>query len=368
MDQFTPKKLSLKQRISNWKALHPRRFRVVMIGLAVGLLISSCAITYIALSLQEIDEPVATKTEVAKPKPKPAPIYSPLTGLKVENEADRTKPVTAIMIENSPESRPQSGLKQAEIVYEAIAEGGITRFMAIYQQNKPEIIGPVRSLRPYYIDWSVPYNASISHSGGSARAIEEIRNGTHRDVGQPTNSNSYYRATDRFAPHNVYTSFDQLDSLNLSKSFNISNPKEMTRGDIEPVTPASASTLSVTISSTLFNSSYTYDIARNAYDRSQGGTAHLDREEGQISPTVIIVLKVAQTTVQEETARQSIETVGSGQAVIFQNGAAIEATWTKATKDSQLKFTDAANAEIALARGQTWITAIPANTGVVSWQ
>src|SRR5690606_9454884 len=94
-------------------------------------------------------EPVATTLE---PKPEPIKYYSPLTGELVANESDQTAPVTAVMIENSPDARPQSGLKDAGVVYEAIAEGGITRFLAIYQNKKPELIGPVRSLRMYYVD------------------------------------------------------------------------------------------------------------------------------------------------------------------------------------------------------------------------
>ena len=74
--------------------------------------------------------------------------------------------------------------KHAEVVYEAIAEGGITRFEAFYQQNKPQLIGPVRSVRPYYIDWAVPYQPSFAHVGGSAVALKEIRNGKYRDLDQ----------------------------------------------------------------------------------------------------------------------------------------------------------------------------------------
>ena len=107
------------------------------------------------------------------------------------------------MIENSPDARPQSGLKAAGVVYEAIAEGGITRFMALYQTSKPELIGPVRSLRMYYLDWFAPYSASIAHVGGSLNALTEARSGKYRDLDQFFNSQTYWRASDRYAPHNV---------------------------------------------------------------------------------------------------------------------------------------------------------------------
>ena len=102
----------------------------------------------------------------------PKKYYSLLTGEEVKDEAATKQAVTAIMIENSPDARPQSGVKQAGIVYEAIAEGGITRFLTLHQQDKPQMIGPVRSLRMYYVDWLAPYNASIAHVGGSAAALK----------------------------------------------------------------------------------------------------------------------------------------------------------------------------------------------------
>ena len=120
---------------------------------------------------------------VLAPRPKPT-YYSPLTGKVVKTKAATTTPVTAIMIENSPDARPQSGLKDAEVVYEAVAEGGITRFLALYQQHHPQLIGPVRSVRMYYVDWLTPYNASVAHVGGSYRALQLVRNGSYRDIDQ----------------------------------------------------------------------------------------------------------------------------------------------------------------------------------------
>ena len=104
------------------------------------------------------------KTEVKKPAV-PEKFYSRLSGVEVASKELETAPVFGVMIENSIPARPQSGLNQAEVVFEAIAEGGITRFLALYQQNKPELIGPVRSVRGYYIDWASGFDASIAHVG-----------------------------------------------------------------------------------------------------------------------------------------------------------------------------------------------------------
>lgn len=294
--------------------------------------------------------------------------YSPLTGLEVKSQSDTTKPITGVIIENSPDARPQSGIKQGEVIYEAIAEGGITRFLVMYQQNKPNLIGPVRSIRPYFIDWYAPYDASMIHVGGSAKALKEIRNGSYRDLDQFFNDGTYWRVSDRYAPHNVYTNFKRIDALNTKKSYKTSSPKGFLREDSSKSDKITARTINVHISSAAYDSSYTYDGKKNNYIRSQGGAKHIDREKGVITPSVVIVLNVQESTQFQDTDRQVITTTGRGKATIFQNGKVIKATWKKSSKKSQLHFFDSANKEISLARGQTWITAIPNDKGSVSWK
>jgi len=318
------------------------------------------------------NKPVAfVKKPVAKTVVKPKPsvkYYSPLTGELVADLAATKLPVTGIMIENSPDARPQSGLKDSGVVFEAIAEGGITRFLVLYQQEKPQLIGPVRSLRLYDVDWLAAFNAGIGHVGGSAAALAEIRNGSYRDLDQFFNPGSYWRSTDRYAPHNVYTSFEKLDALNAAKGYTTSTFTGFSRVDGVPVKTPDATSIDITISSYLYNSSYTYDKINNNYARSQAGEAHLDQESGQITPSVVIAMRVDETTVLEDGYRESITTTGSGDAVIFQNGTAIRATWHKADKLSQVNFTDANGIEIPLVRGQTWIAAVPNNGGDVAWK
>lgn len=350
-----------------WIRTHKKASSLILgcLVLAIGGGVSAYVLT------RPHEEPPVVKTTPAAPEPKPEPIhyYSPLTGAEVENEALTTQPVTAIMIENSPDARPQSGLKQSGVVFEAIAEGGITRFLALYQEQKPQIVGPVRSVRQYYVDWVAAFNASIAHVGGSAAALKEIRGGGYRDIDQFFNSSSYWRATDRYAPHNVYTSFEKLDALNAKKGYTSSQFTGFTRQDSAAHTQPTATSIDVKISSPLFNSHYAYNPATNTYDRSQAGAAHLDREQGQISPRVVVVLKVTESTVFEDGYRESIQAIGQGGAVIFQDGTAQEVTWHKPSKTAQLTFTDASGNEVALARGQTWLTAVPTNKGGgVSWQ
>lgn len=344
-----------------WINLH--RFPVMFVSGLLGIAVVGS--TAFAMYNQPMEKPDTTPIAI---KPRPKIYYSPLTGLKVNSEADTKKPVTAIMIENSPDARPQSGLKDAEVVYEAVAEGGITRFLALYQQDKPQLIGPVRSVRPYYLDWVVPYDASIAHVGGSATALNEVRNGKYRDLDQFFNGGSYWRSSDRYAPHNVYTSFKYLDALNKAKGYKSSSPKSMDRTDGEPAKKTNATSISVTISSDLFNSSYSYDAKNNYYLRSQAGAQHMDREKGVITPKVVVVMNVNMHERFEDTTREVIQTTGSGQVTIFQNGTVIKGSWHKDTRASQLSFTDSNGKKVELVRGQTWITAIPNGKGAVSWQ
>lgn len=350
-----------------------KRRKLGFFGWTIFVLIALFVISFAYINLilkTKQDNNTYNVSNIQKPAPKPKPViyYSPLTGKIVNNEDDTKMAVTGIMIENSPDARPQSGLKDSGIVFEAIAEGGITRFLVLYQQEKPQLIGPVRSLRLYDADWAAAFDCSIGHIGGSARALAEVRNGNYRDIDQFFNSKYYWRASDRYSPHNVYTSFEKIDALNSSKGYTTSNFTGFERIDGKASETPNATEINVTISSFLYNSIYYYNSISNSYERHQGGAPHLDREQGQISPNVIIVMKVDENTVLEDGYRENITTIGSGEAVIFQNGTVINATWNKESKTSQIFFTDTEGRVIPLVRGQTWITAIPNDKGSVSWQ
>lgn len=351
-----------------WRWLLAKKYRLI-IAIVLALVVIGGGVAAAILLQPKPKTEVKATVKTVKKAEAPAPVYySPLTGSKVADEAATRQPVTAIMIENSPDARPQSGLKQAGVVYEAIAEGGITRFLAIYQEAKPQLIGPVRSVRMYYVDWVAPYNASIAHVGGSAAALAEVRNGSYRDIDQFFNSGSYWRATDRYAPHNVYTSFAKLDELNAKKGYKESTFKGFLRADGKASATPNATSIDMDISGPLYNTHYNYDAASNTYLRNIAGGPSLDREDGQIAPSVVIALKVDMSLVMEDGYRESIVTTGSGVADIFQNGTVTTGTWSKASRTAQIQFLDSSGKEIPLNRGQTWITAIPNDSGDVTWQ
>jgi hypothetical protein len=327
------------------------------IGLAIFLALSLSISSYFLFFNNKEQASVPVSAPTIKPAEVKEKIYSPLTGSEVTKE-QANRPITAIIIENHTEARPQSGLKNAGIVFEAIAEGGITRFAAIYQEATPQDIGPVRSLRPYFLDWLRPFDATIVHVGGSQKSLRMVRDGSWKDMDQFANGKSFRRITEKRAPHNVYTSFENIDKFNQNKEYRLGEFQAFERKDEQKSSASSAPEIKLNVSSGNYNASFSYNPNNNSYLRSQGGKPHLDKSGAQIEPKVVIALVSPHNIVQEDGSRYSYKTIGTGTAVIFQDGNAQEVTWQKKDQASQLKFIDASGAEVKLNRGQTWITAI----------
>jgi hypothetical protein len=320
--------------------------------------------------IQPNSEPQLSFIKHPKPKPKPPQtVASPLTGVQVLPELAK-RPVTGIMIENSSEARPQSGLQDAGVVVEAIAEGGITRFMAIFQEGQPSYIGPVRSLRPYYIDFAAPFQASIVHVGGSPDALSTVRNGSYRDLDQFFNGSYFTRVSARPAPHNVYTSFARLDALNHSKGYTSSLFTGWPRKADKKIAAPTAKTIDIQISGPVYFSHYDYDSASNTYSRSEGGAPHMelvsasDKAGVRIKPKVVIAL-VMPYSIARDGKHSVYGDTGSGQALVFQDGEVISGTWQKANSDSLVSLSDSNGQPISLNAGQTWITLVASANKVI---
>ena len=308
-------------------------------------------------------------TKIA-PKPKPAPqiIYSTLTGLPVADASVNQRPVTGVMIENSLDARPQSGLGDAGVVFEAVAEGGVTRFLALYQDTAPDNVGPIRSARPYYIQWAMGFDAAYAHVGGSPDALSDITAWGVHDMNQFYNGNYYHRVSSRPAPHNVYTGIGTLNQLESQKGYS-STYTGFTRGKEEAAaaTPT-ATSIDLHLSGVYYDPHYAYNTATNSYDRSEYSTPHTDANTGkQLSPKVVIaiVVPLGRGALDSSGAYYSdYNVMGSGSAYIFQNGTLINGTWSKSASNASLTFTDASGQPIPLNPGQTWITAVSATNQV----
>lgn len=330
---------------------------IIIVSILIAALIGGAVYAFVLHK----DKPVAQTTapepaKVIEP-PKPTTVAAPLTGIQVAPDIAK-RPVVGVMIENSPDARPQSGLKDAGIVYEAIAEGGITRFMALFQETQPDYVGPIRSVRPYYLEWLQGYDAAIAHVGGSPEALNLIKANAIKDLDQFANSGSYHRITARYAPHNVYTSLNELTALSIQKGYTTSTFTGFTHKEDKPVTPPTITSIDMTLSGYLYNTHYDYDVATNGYKRSQAGTPHLDEKSGaQLTPKALVAI-VVPYGIKSDGLHSDYQTTGSGKAFIFQDGAVTIGTWSKAGSKDPLTLTDATGAAIALNTGQAWITAV----------
>lgn len=351
------KRKQITAKITAWIRKHKKQ---VYIGL--GVLVLVLAGTGLALAMRSSQTVERTDPQPQTQEKKITTAVSPLTGLTV-SPADAERPVTSIIIENSPDARPQSGLHKAGVVFESIAEGGITRFVTFYQESRPDPVGPVRSLRPYFIDWVMAYDASIAHVGGSAKALKQARQLNLKDLDQFQNGSSYYRTTDRYAPHNMYTNFDLLDKLNKAKGYTGSDFKPVERKEPKPLKKPKAKNISINVSSYLYQVDYTYKKSCNCYLRSMAGTPHVDRESKQrIKPKNVVVLNVPVQVVAN--GYYDYDLVGKGKATVFLDGKVIKGTWHKKSRSAMLTLKHSNGKPLALNPGQTWYTAIDTDQNV----
>lgn len=292
---------------------------------------------------------------VAKQEPPKTTEPSRLTGVEIPIEVNK-RPVTAIMIENSPDARPQAGLKDAGIVFEAIAEGGITRFNALFLEGQPDYIGPVRSVRPYYIDLFFPFDASIVHAGGSADGLAKLRALGVKDIDHGANGGAFRRVSNRYAPHNLYTSMAALDTVNQQRGYTSSTFTSWERKKEAPGQAIAAKNIDLILSGPLYNVHYTYDPAGNYYLRTEGGKPHMDEKSNlQLAPKVVVALAMAYS---KSGIYSVYQTSGSGTMFVFQDGQFQQGTWKKGDSKSQFEFLDASGQKLALNPGQTWVTLV----------
>ncbi len=351
-----PKKSKFSFNPKNFKVPTPKtKKQWIIAGVVMALLLGLASYAVYYFIIRDDSPPVVQMEPEPEPEAEPEPILSTVTGREVTAEINE-RPVYAVQIENSPEARPQSGLMEADIVSEAIAEGGITRFNAIFHDNIPANIGPIRSLRPYYIDWFLPYDAAIVHAGGSGEALSDVRTLNIKDVDNGAGG-IFRRVSQRYSPHNLYSTGSQALDLMRQRGYS-SKFTGLPRKEAAPATTPTAGNISLRISSGLYNVGFVYDPTTNKYLRSQGGGAHVDAESGkQLSPDVVVVPIMSRSTHPDRVHTQ-YGSVGSGKVYVFQDGVVTEGTWTKAARNAQWKLTDAAGKPIELNPGQTWFSMV----------
>jgi len=341
------------------------KYRFWIAGIAAAILIVGAATFAYVGSRSKPNSVTASKgpAKVIKP-PEPKTLPSPLTGVQVDPSLAH-RPVTAVIIENQIDARPQSGLSQAGVVYEALAEGGITRFLAFYQDGQAGKIGPVRSVRTYFVDWALEFGAPVAHAGGNVDALDLIGPLGMKNMDGLYNgpSSAFYRVSDRYAPHNFYTSSSALDKLEQQLGYY--QPSSFTPSPRKTDTPeatASHPVIKLNYSYNGYQVEYDYDAAHNDYVRFLDGVPHIDRETGQQLRTKNLVIEIMPTSygltrLGEQTV--IMQTVGQGRALVFRDGGVVEGTWRKTSHNARTLLLDANGAEIPLDAGSTWYGILP---------
>ena len=338
---------------------------VILILLALGFFFLRHEKPQATSSTNTTDQPQAALTET------PMTYANVLDGLLVDKDSSARHPL-AVIVENHVDARPQSGLDKASVVYEAIAEGGITRFLALFSSAQAEKVGPIRSVRTYFVDWAHGYNAFIAHVGGNMDALDKIKAEKSFDLDQFGYSKPYWReyAAGLASEHTMYSStaklWEQATTNGYSTANNFSVYKFKDAPDATTVLP-DKQRINVDFSSPSYDVYFDYDKTTNSYKRFQGGKTHVDSvTKAQISPKNIIVMTVARkaVTTRINEAGFQMTTVGSGVAKIFLDGKVITGTWKKTSTADRELFYDEKGQEIIWNRGQFWICVIPPESTV----
>jgi hypothetical protein len=298
----------------------------------------------------------------------PPPPTDPLTGLPPGNQAQLSAVAVVVKVDNVDQARPQTGINQADVVYEELVEGGLTRLAAIFQSQYPAEVGPVRSGRLTDLGIIDDLNHPVyGYAGANGNEIPILYAQPATNLNIDNRDDLFYRVGSN-APHNLFTSISKLAANstthdppgNLFSYLPSGTPFGGTTG-----TPAA----SVSIGFPAASVGWTWNAATNGWQRTQNGTADVDSAGRRVDPANVVVEFVPYITSGiaggEGVAPAPIpdgQQTGSGQAWVFSAGKVVQGTWTRPALTNPAVFTDSQGATIALTPGQTWVELVPTGT------
>jgi len=330
-----------------------------------------------------------------EPKTEECPLNGALYSKTQKAKWEERRPL-GVMIENHTEARPQSGLSSADVVFEAVAEGGITRFLGLFYCQDASIIGPVRSARIYFIRILEGFgkNPLYAHVGGANTPgpadalgyLSELGWSSYNDLNQfsvpfPNFWRDYERLPNRATEHTVYSSTKKLwtyakekrkltnvdeDGVAWNKNFTSwkfkDDETQDKRGTVAKIDFGFWDNLASD-----FNVVWNYDKVTNSYKRDNGGSPHIDKNTGKpITAKNVIVMFAKESPANDgyEGSHILYKVVGSGDALIFQDGKVIKGSWSKEDEISQLKFFNQNDEEVSIVRGQVFVEILPVGNKV----
>lgn len=380
------------------------KLQTLYVAGAIILYLASTAVSYAAFSRSvttKVTPEPSTQSHFVVDASLPKTEICPLNGQKFtkpEREIwERRRPL-AVMIENHEEARPQSGMSYADIVYETVAEGGITRFMGVFYCGVAAYnigFAPVRSARTYFLDWVSEYDALYNHVGGAgqcndatvderAKALCQIDRYEIRDLDQfaipfPVCYRNYDRLNHPVATeHTMVCYSDKLYDLAAKRHLtnvdedNIPWDKNFTEWqfkddgkDTDRGTISSLAFVHWENMADKYSVKWNYDLTTNSYLRLNGSQPHIDLQTGQQLSAKNVVVQFAKETVGvDKHAHLLYGTIGTGKALVFQDGKAITGTWKKQTRVGRTTFFDEKGKEVSFVRGPIWIEVVALDTKV----
>ncbi|EGA88747.1 hypothetical protein GPDM_13701 [Planococcus donghaensis MPA1U2] len=312
-----------------------------------------------------------TKKEDSTPPPPEQPVEenpvptTPFTG-EVMDLTTTGRPVMAV-VNNHPDARPQTGLAEADIIFEMIAEFNITRFVALYQSEDPNKIGPIRSARDYFVELAIAYDAFFVAHGYSPDAREMLESGVVDHVnGMQYDGTLFQRSTDRIAPHNSYITKENItkamDNAQTSTEYKGQSPYYFY--DSMQNDKLNEQALSIRVeygTNELFYSDFLYNSQSQLYSRSVNGVVMADKETFETIKVSNVLVFEAQHETIDSKGRQSIDLSSGGEALLFQAGGVREIEWNS-VNGMLVPFMD--GEVVKLMPGKTWIHIVPTDPGI----
>lgn len=303
-----------------------------------------------------------------------------LSGLEISDKVLNSRPF-AIMINNSPEARPQSGLNKADVVMEVVDEGGITRMIGIFSSNKVDIIGPIRSARQYYAELARMFDPIYVFWGTypeGYKLVENMDMDVLTPLGDVTGASSIsanisegkdaWRDSSRVAPHNAYSSTEKLAAAAKNNGYSLEGGQSPLNFKLDAADDKKGTTSSIKIDFSIatFASDFKYDKSSNKYLKSTGGKPSTDRESNEqlaFNNVVALVTDVANSG--DSAGHMVVRTTNSGKAFFFFDGNVVEGTWERKAVTDPMEFKDGTGNDVLFNRGSTYIGLVQGTDRVI---
>lgn len=302
---------------------------------------------------------------VSLPVRVPPVVADPLDGEPVPQALAERRPI-GVVIDNHPDARPQRGLSLASRIYEAITEGGITRYLVVFGARDADQVGPVRSARTQFLDYTLELKAALAHVGGNSDALDLIA-GLHMVTLDQVRYADAYRRIFRQGvafEHTVFTWTALLraraDRLGRDAHGSLDTPTW--KDDVPPDHRPTSQRVTIDFSTREYRVSWVYLPGSNDYQRILAGAPDVDAATGKALSAKVVAIAVVprthgRTRIREET--WTFADLGSGKAWVVQDGTVTEGTWHKIARTDRLRFFDQDGSEVAFVRGPQWVEIVP---------